>query len=78
MLDNKGSGGRSKILRCRAALSKKKRNNNANAEEDADDGPNCPHMLLWTRDPTGDWKLNWDKSILFFSNTNPSAIQTRS
>ena len=42
MLDNKASGGRRKVLRCRTALSKKKRNTTDNAEEDEDDGPNCP------------------------------------
>ena len=60
MMDNKKSGGRRKILRCRTALSKKK----IDAEADADVGISCPHMLLWTRDRTGDWKLNWGKSIL--------------
>ena len=60
MMDNKKSGGRRKILRCRTALSKKK----IDAEADADVGISCPHMLLWTRDRTGDWKLNWGQSIL--------------
>jgi len=58
ILDNKKSGGRRKVLRCRTALSKKKRNINADADAI------CPHMLLWTKNRTGDWNLNWGKSIL--------------
>ena len=65
MLDNKASGGRRKVLRCRTALSKKKRNTTDNAEEDEDDGPNCPHMLLWTKDCKGNWTLNQEKSITY-------------
>ena len=57
MLDNKRSGGRCKILRCRTTLSKKNKDNNV--EEDANDGPNCPHMLLpyalWTKYHTEDY-----------------------
>ena len=63
MLDNKASGGRRKVLRCRTALSKKKKNTADNAEEDEDDRPNCPHMLLWTKDCQGVWTLNQEKSI---------------
>ena len=37
-------------------VSKKKRNNN--------DGPNCPHYLLWTKDHRVDWKLNLEENIL--------------
>ena len=62
MMDNKKSGSRRKILRCRTALSKKLSNNNAG--EDADAVPKCPHYLLWTCDHSRDWKLNWDQSIL--------------
>ena len=62
-MDNKASGGRRKVLRCRTALSKKKRNTTDNAEEDEDDGPNCPHMLLWTKDCRGVWTLNQQRSI---------------
>jgi len=62
MLDNKRSGGRRKILRCRTELSKKKRDNNA--VEDAYGGPKCPHYLLWTKNKIGDWNLNWEKSNL--------------
>ena len=58
MLDNVKSGGKRKILRCRTALSKKKRDDNA------DGGPKCPHYLLWTKNKTGDWKLNLEKSNL--------------
>ena len=57
MIDNKKSGGRRKILRCRSVLSKKK-------VSGEDDGPKCPYMLLWTKDRKGDWKLNETKSIL--------------
>ena len=58
MQDNTKSGGNRKILRCRTALSKKKRGDNA------DGGPKCPHYLLWNKNKTGDWKLNLEKSNL--------------
>ena len=58
MQDNTKSGGKRKILRCRTALSKKKRDDNA------DGGPKCPHYLVWNKNKTGDWKLNWEKSNL--------------
>ena len=58
MQDNNKSGGNRKVLRCRTALSKKKRGDNA------DGGPNCPHYLLWSKNKTGDWKLNLKKSNL--------------
>ena len=57
MSDNKKSGGKYKVLRCRSVLSKKK-------VRDEDDGPKCAYMLLWSEDKKGDWKLNQDKSIL--------------
>ena len=56
MLDNKSSGGRRKILRCRTVLSKKRKRT-------TDEQP-CEHMLLWTKDRTGNWKLNLEKSHL--------------
>ena len=59
MLENNKSGGNRKVLQCRTALSKKKRGG-----DDADGGPECPHYLLWTKNKTGDWKLNWKKSNL--------------
>ena len=59
MLENNKSGGNRKVLRCRTALSKNKRGG-----DDADGGPECPHYLLWTKNKTGDWKLNWKKSNL--------------
>ena len=58
MLDNKKSGGRYKTVRCRTALSKKKK------ESDEDDGPTCAYALRWSKDKKGDWKLNQNKSIL--------------
>ena len=57
MMDNKSSGGRYKIVRCRTVLSKKR----ASGE---DGGPKCPYMLKWSRDKKGDWKLNLGHSIL--------------
>ena len=58
MLDVKKSGGRYKTVRCRTALSKKKK------ESDEDDGPTCAYALRWSKDKKGDWKLNQNKSIL--------------
>ena len=48
-------GGNRKILGCRSVLSKKFQDN---------DGPKCPHYLLWTKDKSGDWKLNLEASTL--------------
>ena len=62
MLDNKASGGRRKVLRCRTTLSKRKRDSTDNAEEDE---VCCPHMLLWTKSRAGDWTLNQQKSITY-------------
>ena len=57
MLQNNASGGRRKVLRCRTALSKKKK-------QTPDEQQNCEHKLLWTKNRQGDWKLNMEKSIL--------------
>jgi len=72
MSDNKKSGGRYKILRCRSVLSKKK-------ATDEDDGPKCEYILVWSKDKKGDWKLNQDKSILrhiSFCNSGQWVTQT--
>ena len=55
MQDAKKCGGSRKILGCRSVLSKKFQDN---------DGPKCPHYLLWTKDKSGDWKLNLEASTL--------------
>ena len=55
MLNNNKSGQRRKILGCRSVLSKKFQEY---------DGPKCPHYLLWTKDKSGDWKLNLEASTL--------------
>ena len=55
MQNAKKCGGSRKILGCRSVLSKKFQDN---------DGPKCPHYLLWTKDKSGDWKLNLEASTL--------------
>ena len=55
MQDRKKSGGRRKILGCRSVLSRKAQNN---------DGPKCPHYLLWTKNKLNHWKLNLEASTL--------------
>ena len=57
MMDNKSSGGRYKIVRCRTVLSKKKASGEGG-------GPKCAYKLKWSRDKKGDWKLILDQSIL--------------
>lgn len=55
MLHPTKCGGNRKILGCRSVLSKMFQDN---------DGPKCPHYLLWTKDKSGDWKLNLKASTL--------------
>ena len=80
MLDAKESGGRRKMLRWRTPLSKKKERN-----ADVPDGRICKHMLLGTRNRTGDWKLDLKKNqyrphpfLHFRPDCNPISATPRS